>query len=158
MRKVIDLQTLARRSQELRAAGKSLVATNGCFDLLHPGHVRYLQKARSLGDALVVGLNGDESVRNLKGPGRPINNANDRAEVLAGLEAVNFVVIFPEDRAIRFLEAARPAIYVKGGDYTPENLNSEERAVLEKVGARIEIIPFEKGHSTSALLDRLKNS
>jgi rfaE bifunctional protein nucleotidyltransferase chain/domain len=158
MRKVIDLQTLARRSQELRAAGKSLVATNGCFDLLHPGHVRYLQKARSLGDALVVGLNGDESVRNLKGPGRPINNANDRAEVLAGLEAVNFVVIFPEDRAVKFLEAARPAIYVKGGDYTPENLNSEERAVLEKVGAKIEIIPFEKGHSTSALLDRLKNS
>lgn len=157
MSKVIDLQTLARRSQELRAAGKSLVATNGCFDLLHPGHVRYLQKARSLGDALVVGLNGDESVRNLKGPGRPINNANDRAEVLAGLEAVNFVVIFPEDRAIKFLEAARPAIYVKGGDYTPESLNSEERAVLEKVEARIEIIPFEKGYSTSTLLDRLRN-
>ena len=156
MSKVIDLETLRRRSKELRATGKSLVATNGCFDLLHPGHVRYLQKARALGHALAVGLNGDESVRHLKGAGRPVNTERDRADVVAGLEAVDFVVIFPEDRATKFLEAAPPAIYVKGGDYTPETLNAEERAVLEKAGARVEIIPFENGYSTTALLERLK--
>src|ERR1700757_2510202 len=105
MRKLIDLATLAKRSREMRGAGKRLIATNGCFDLLHVGHIRYLQKARALGDALVVGVNGDESVRELKGPGRPINNERDRTEVLAALECVNFVTIFPEASATRFLEA-----------------------------------------------------
>ena len=157
MRKTIDLETLAQRSREMRAAGKKLVATNGCFDLLHVGHVRYLQKARALGDALVVGLNGDESVRKLKGADRPINNERDRAELLAALECVDFVTIFPEERATRFLEAAAPAIYAKGGDYAPATLDSEERDVLEKTGARIEIIPFEQGYSTSRLLEQLRN-
>src|SRR5258708_23602841 len=106
--KIIDIEKLAERGNEFRAAGKNLVATNGCFDLLHLGHVRYLQAARALGDALAVGLNGDRSVRELKGPGRPINNERDRAEMLAALESVDFRTIFPDVRATRFLEPAAP--------------------------------------------------
>lgn len=154
--KIIDLNELAQRARELSAAGKKLVATNGCFDLLHVGHVRYLQAARGLGDVLAVGLNGDGSVRELKGTGRPINNEGDRAEVLAALESVDFVTIFPEMRAVRFILAAQPAIYAKGGDYTSETLNAEERAALQEVGADIRIIPFEKGYSTSLLLEQLR--
>jgi len=154
--KIIDLEELPERAKELRAAGKKLVATNGCFDLLHPGHVRYLQAARALGDALAVGLNSDLSVRELKGPGRPINNEKDRAEVLAALESVDFVTIFPEVRATRFIETAAPVIYAKGGDYTSETLNAEERAILQKIGAQVRIIPFEEGYSTSGLLEQLR--
>jgi rfaE bifunctional protein nucleotidyltransferase chain/domain len=154
--KIIDMNELAQRARELRAAGKKLVATNGCFDLLHVGHVRYLQAARGLGDVLAVGLNGDRSVRELKGNGRPINNEEDRAEVLAALECVDLVAIFPEIRATEFILAAQPAIYAKGGDYTSETLNAEERAALQEVGAEIRIIPFEKGYSTSLLLEQLR--
>ena len=154
--KIIDMNELAQRARELRAAGKKLVATNGCFDLLHVGHVRYLQAARRLGDVLAVGLNGDRSVRELKGSGRPINNEADRAEVLAALECVDLVAIFPEIRATEFILAAQPAIYAKGGDYTSETLNAEERAALQEVGAEIRIIPFEKGYSTSLLLEQLR--
>src|SRR6266513_4234378 len=101
--KIIDMNELGQRAREMRAAGKKLVATNGCFDLLHVGHVRYLQAARRLGDVLAVGLNGDRSVRELKGTGRPINNEGDRAEVLAALESVDFVAIFPEMRGVEFI-------------------------------------------------------
>jgi rfaE bifunctional protein nucleotidyltransferase chain/domain len=154
--KIIDLNELAQRARELSAGGKKLVATNGCFDLLHVGHVRYLQAARGLGDVLAVGLNGDGSVRELKGTGRPINSEGDRAEVLAALECVDFITIFPEMRATEFILAAQPAIYAKGGDYTSETLNAEERAALQEVGAEIRIIPFEKGYSTSLLLKQLR--
>ena len=105
--KIVDLDELARKSRELRAAGRKLVVTNGCFDLLHVGHVRYLRAARKLGDALAVGLNGDRSVRELKGEGRPINNERDRAEVLAALECVDFVSIFQETRATHFSRKSR---------------------------------------------------
>jgi D-glycero-beta-D-manno-heptose 1-phosphate adenylyltransferase len=155
-RKIVDINELANCAKALRDEGKKLVVTNGCFDLLHVGHIRYLQAARSLGDALAVGVNGDQSVRELKGANRPINNEHDRAEVLAALECVDFVTIFPEVRATRLLELVRPAVYVKGGDYTPATLNPEERAILEKVGAEVRIIPFEKGYSTSGLLERLR--
>src|SRR6266513_5172391 len=155
-RKIIDMNELGQRAREMRAAGKKLVATNGCFDLLYVGHVRYLQAARRLGDVLAVGLNGDRSIRALKGSGRPINNEGDRAEMLAALECVDFVAIFPEIRATQFILAAQPAIYAKGGDYTSETLNEEERAALRKVGAEIRIIPFEKGYSTSFLLEQLR--
>lgn len=155
-KKIIDMNELAQRARELRASGKKLVATNGCFDLLHVGHVRYLQTARRLGDVLAVGLNGDGSVHELKGSGRPINNEGDRAEVLAALECVDFITTFPEMRATEFILAAQPAIYAKGGDYTSETLNAEERAVLQEVGAEIRIIPFEKGYSTSLLLEKLR--
>jgi rfaE bifunctional protein nucleotidyltransferase chain/domain len=154
--KILEMDELARRAKKLRAAGKRLVATNGCFDLLHVGHVHYLQAARALGEALVVGLNGDRSVRELKGNGRPINNERDRAEVLAALECVDLVTIFPQMRATQFIFASNPAIYVKGGDYTSDTLNAEERAVLKKIGAEIRILPFEKGYSTSLLLERMR--
>ena len=112
--------------------------------------------ARALGDILVVGLNGDQSVRELKGADRPINNEKDRAEVLAALESVDFVTIFPELRATHFIEGAAPDVYVKGGDYNSESLNPEERAALQKIGSKIEIVPFEKGYSTSGLLEKLR--
>jgi D-glycero-beta-D-manno-heptose 1-phosphate adenylyltransferase len=153
--KIISLEQLPQRTKELHTAGKKIVATNGCFDLLHVGHVRYLESARALGDSLIVGVNGDDSVRGLKEAGRPVNNEADRAEVVAALECVDLVVIFPELRATKFLELASPDIYVKGGDYTAETLNREERAVLEKIAAKIEILPLETGYSTSALLARL---
>jgi rfaE bifunctional protein nucleotidyltransferase chain/domain len=154
--KIIDMDQLAERARELRRAGKRLVVTNGCFDLLHVGHVRYLQAARALGDALAIGLNGDRSVRELKGAGRPVNNESDRAEVLAALECVDFVTIFPEMRATRFIKAARPAIYAKGGDYTTETLDVEERAVMREIGGEVRILPFVQGHSTSDLLEKLR--
>jgi len=154
--KIIDIDQLAERARELRGARKRLVATNGCFDLLHVGHVRYLQAARALGDALAIGLNSDQSVRELKGAGRPVNNESDRAEMLAALKCVDFVTIFPEMRATRFIEAARPAIYAKGGDYTSETLDAEEQAVMREIGVEVRILPFVHGHSTSDLLEKLR--
>ena len=154
-RKIITLDELGEKSERLRSAGKRLVATNGCFDILHVGHVRYLAAAGKLGDVLVVGLNGDNSVSQLKGEGRPVNREQDRAEVLAALESVDYVTIFADLRATNFLRAAQPAIYAKGGDYSPDTLDPEERAVLEKFGSTIEIVPFEKGYSTSQLLTRI---
>jgi rfaE bifunctional protein nucleotidyltransferase chain/domain len=155
-KKIINAKDLAAIQNKMRATGRKLVVTNGCFDLLHLGHVRYLQAARALGDALAVAINGDESVRALKGDGRPLNSEADRAEIVAALECVDHVVIFPEMRATRLLETVRPSIYVKGGDYTPETLDAEERAALEKIGAEVRILPFEKGQSTSALIERMK--
>jgi len=154
--KIVLLEDLPARIKELRAAKKKIVATNGCFDLLHVGHVRSLKAARALGDVLIVGLNGDDSVRDLKGPGRPVNSAKDRAELLAALEAVDVVTIFLEARATRFIQLVAPDVYVKGGDYKTATLNAEERQVLEKLGAKIDIIPFEKGYSTSSLLKKLQ--
>lgn len=153
--KIVSAEKAAAIANELRAGNRKLVFTNGCFDLLHVGHVRYLAAARALGDALLVAVNDDESVRALKGNGRPINRAADRAEVIAALESVDRVVIFPEVRATALLEKVRPAIYVKGGDYTAESLHPEERAALERIGAEIQILPFEAGYSTSGLLDKL---
>ena len=153
--KILDMEQLAARARELREQGRKILFTNGCFDLLHVGHVRYLRRARALGDLLVVGINGDRSVRELKGANRPINNEQDRAEVVAALESVDLVTIFPELRATRLLETVQPAVYAKGGDYTPETLNAEERTVLQKVGADIRIIPFEPGYSTTRLLEKL---
>src|SRR6266480_7630774 len=155
-RKIIQLNELANHAKTLRDAGKKLVVTNGCFDLLHVGHIRYLQAARALGDALAVGLNDDRSVRELKGPRRPVTSERDRAEVLAALDFVDFVTIFAGPRATQFIAAAHPAVYVKGGDYTSETLNAEERAVLDQIGAEIRIIPFEPGYSTSRLLEKLR--
>jgi rfaE bifunctional protein nucleotidyltransferase chain/domain len=154
--KIIDMDQLAERARELRRAGKRLVATNGCFDLLHVGHVRSLQAARALGDALAIGLNDDQSVRELKGAGRPVNNESERAEVVAALECVDFVTIFPGLRATRFIEAARPAIYAKGGDYTSETLDAEEQAVMREIGVEVRILPFVHGYSTSDLLEQLR--
>ena len=156
--KIVELEELSDRCEKLRSAGKKIVATNGCFDLLHVGHVRYLQAARALGDVLVVGLNGDRSVHELKGAGRPIANQFDRAEILAAMACVDLVTIFPEIRATKFLAAVRPAVYVKGGDYTPRTLDEEELAILKEIKAEIRLIPFETGYSTSGLIEQICKS
>jgi D-glycero-beta-D-manno-heptose 1-phosphate adenylyltransferase len=156
--KIVEFEELSKRCDKLRSAGKKIVATNGCFDLLHVGHVRYLQAARALGDVLVVGLNGDWSVRELKGTGRPLRGENDRAEILAALQCVDLVTVFPQIRATQFLAAVRPAVYVKGGDYTTDTLDEEERSILNEIGAEIRLIPFETGYSTSALIEQIGKS
>ena len=153
--KIVELEELSDRCEKLRSAGKKIVATNGCFDLLHVGHVRYLQAARALGDLLVVGLNGDDSIHELKGAGRPITTQSDRAEILAALACVDLVTIFPEIRATKFLAAVRPGVYVKGGDYTPRTLDEEDLTILNEVEAAIRLIPFETGYSTSGLIERI---
>ena len=156
--KVVELEDLSDRCEKLRSAGKKIVATNGCFDLLHVGHVRYLQAARALGDVLIVGLNGDSSVHELKGAGRPITTQSDRAEILAALACVDLVTIFPEIRATKFLAAVRPAVYVKGGDYTSETLDEEELTIMKEIDAAIRLIPFEIGYSTSGLVEQICKS
>ncbi|MCS7049420.1 MAG: adenylyltransferase/cytidyltransferase family protein [Verrucomicrobiae bacterium] len=157
MGQILTLAAAARWANAARRRGQRIVATNGCFDLLHYGHVRYLQQARRLGDALVVGLNSDRSVRMLnKAPGRPIQPHEHRAAILAALSCVDVVVIFHEPRADRFLAAVQPHIYCKGGDYRPETLDPNERAVLTAIGARIRIVPLVKGCSTTALIRKIQ--
>jgi D-glycero-beta-D-manno-heptose 1-phosphate adenylyltransferase len=153
--KLISWENLPTWRAALRARNQKLVVTNGCFDLLHLGHVTYLENARNLGDALLVGMNSDAAVRELKGPDRPVNIEGDRAAVLAALESIDGVCIFSEKAATRFLSFAQPDIYVKGGDYTLETLNQEERATVEKAGGKIVIIPFVPGKSTTALLQKI---
>ncbi len=142
---------------ELNARGQKLVFTNGVFDLLHVGHVRYLREARALGDALVIALNSDDSVRALKGPTRPVNTQADRAEILRALAFVDRVVVFDEPRVTRLIEAIKPHVYTKGGDYTVETLNPEERAALERVDADIRILPMVEGKSTTSTLNKLRS-
>ncbi|HKS04548.1 MAG TPA: adenylyltransferase/cytidyltransferase family protein [Chthoniobacterales bacterium] len=156
--KIVTLEDLADHSERLRSAGKRIIATNGCFDLLHVGHVRYLLSARAFGDFLVVGLNGDSSVQQLKGVGRPVTAERDRAEILAALECVDMVTIFPEIRATKFLATVRPAVYVKGGDYTAETLDQDECVFLKQIGAEIRLIPFQEGYSTSQLIEQICKS
>ena len=153
--KIIAWETLPEWRAAVRASGKRLVVTNGCFDLLHVGHATYLETARQQGDALLVGVNGDAAVRQLKGPDRPVNPEDDRAAVLAALESVDGVCIFVEATATRFLAAARPDIYVKGGDYTLDTLNPEERHMVEQAGGKIVIVPCVPGKSTTALLEKI---
>jgi rfaE bifunctional protein nucleotidyltransferase chain/domain len=152
--KIIPIEHLSAWRAAVRSAGKKLVVTNGCFDLIHAGHVSYLEAARDHGDLLLVGLNSDLAVRALKGPARPINSEQDRAAVLAALASVDAVCIFRETRATDFLELAEPDVYVKGGDYTLETLNSEERGAVEQAGGRIVIIPLVPGKSTTAILKK----
>ncbi len=134
-------------------AGK-LCFTNGCFDLIHPGHVQYLEDARALGDFLVVGLNSDASVARLKGPSRPLQDEAARALVLLGLRSVDAVVRFEEDTPLELITALQPDILTKGGDYTPETVVGRE--VVEARGGRLVLIPFLPGHSTSTIVERIK--
>lgn len=155
--KVLTRAELVEVVDQARSAGKVVVFTNGCFDILHVGHIRYLQQARSMGDLLVVGLNTDESVRKLKGPDRPINPEKDRAEVLAALECVDYITLFPEDTPIELIRAIKPDIDVKGGDYTREDMPEAE--VVRSYGGRVEIIPFSatdsEGFSTTGTLSSI---
>ncbi|HHN78176.1 MAG TPA: D-glycero-beta-D-manno-heptose 1-phosphate adenylyltransferase, partial [Phycisphaerales bacterium] len=138
----------------VRSSGNTVVFTNGCFDVLHTGHVRMLEEAASLGDFLVVGLNNDDSVRRLKGDGRPINNAADRARMLSALRAVDAVVLFGEDTPERLLRAIKPDVLVKGGDYTPEQVVGRE--IVEQAGGRVVVVSHEPGKSTSDMLQRMR--
>jgi rfaE bifunctional protein nucleotidyltransferase chain/domain len=153
--KLQSADALARVRDALDAKGRRLVFTNGCFDLLHVGHVRYLQAARALGDALLVAVNGDASVRALKGPTRPINGEHDRAEVLAALACVDHIVIFHTERVTDLVRVIRPHVYVKGGDYTIDSLDPGERAAIEEVRAEIRILPLVPGRSTTATIARM---
>ncbi len=156
--RIVSAADLSAVRDDMDRAGHRLVLTNGCFDILHAGHVRYLRQARALGDALAIGLNTDNSVRELKGPGRPVNAVHDRAEVLCALACVDYVVVFEGKRATELLSAVRPHIYAKGGDYTKDSLDSGERAVLEAAGSDIRILPLVPGRSTTALLGRMRAS
>jgi len=154
--KVVDWEAAARWVKELQAEGQKVVFTNGCFDLLHPGHVRYLEGARSLGDALIVGVNTDLSVRRLKkGPGRPLTPEADRARVLAACACVDRVVLFAEDTPLALITLLAPDILVKGGDYQLDEIVGRE-AVLAR-GGRLVALPFVPGYSTSRLIDRIRS-
>ena len=153
--KIIAWDDLPAWRKNFRATGKKLVVTNGCFDLLHLGHVTYLENARNYGDALLLGVNGDAGVRELKGPTRPVNSEADRAAVLAALESITGVCIFPEKTATNFLAAAQPDIYVKGGDYTLDTLNQDERRAVESASGKIVLVPFVPGKSTTSLLEKI---
>ena len=156
--KIISLDGLSAWRSALRAAGKKVVVTNGCFDLLHAGHVLYLETARSHGEVLLVGVNSDTSVRELKGEGRPLNTEADRALVVAALQSVGCVCVFSERDATRFLSLAQPDVYVKGGDYTLETINQEERRAVESAGGKIVIIPMVPGKSTTALVAKMNDA
>lgn len=163
--KIQDRATLAALLRERQAAGQTVIFTNGCFDLLHLGHVRYLQEARALGDLLVVGLNSDDSARALKGPNRPLVPQDERAELLAALACVDYVTIFEELTAVALVETLRPDVYVKGGDYaTPGNamqpaaINEAklpEAAPVLAAGGHVRLIPYVHGHSTTELIERI---
>jgi rfaE bifunctional protein nucleotidyltransferase chain/domain len=154
--KLLNRDTLSAWRDALRRSGRKLVVTNGVFDLLHVGHVTYLESARALGDALLIGVNGDDSVRQLKGPTRPLNPEADRARLLTALECVSATCIFPEMRAVNFLRLAQPDIYVKGGDYTLETIDQNERRAVEESGGRIVFIPFVAGKSTTGLVAKIQ--
>jgi rfaE bifunctional protein nucleotidyltransferase chain/domain len=152
--KVLRLEELSERLHALREAGRTLVFTNGCYDVLHAGHLHLLEAAAQLGDLLVVGLNEDESVSRLKGPGRPVVPFAERALLLAGLEAVDFVVGFAEDTPARLIAEVVPDVLVKGGDWSPERIVGRE--VVEGRGGRVVTIPLVAGASTSGLLERIR--
>lgn len=153
MGEIVDRAEIVRRCEALKAKGKRIVLTNGAFDLLHVGHVRALKEAKSKGDALVVGVNGDASVKRLKGEGRPVVPAAERAELLSALACVDLVHVFEEDDVGVLLRLLRPHVHAKGRDYTEENV--PERAVAEEVGAEIAIVGDPKDHSVSDLLRRI---
>ena len=153
--KIITWDKLSEWRKAVRASGKQLVVTNGCFDILHLGHVTYLENARNFGDALLIGVNSDAAVRGLKGAGRPVNSESDRAAGLAALQSGDGVCIFTDTTATKFLAAAQPDIYVKGGDYTLETLNQDERRAVESSGGKIILVPFVPGKSTTSLLGKI---
>ncbi|MBE8951099.1 MAG: D-glycero-beta-D-manno-heptose 1-phosphate adenylyltransferase [Quinella sp. 3Q1] len=150
---LIDRKDAAHFCEDLRRQGKKIVFTNGCFDIIHAGHVRYLTAAKNFGDVLIVGLNTDESVRKLKGASRPINTQDDRAEVLLGLKAVDHVIFFGERTAENLIAEVKPAVYVKGGDYTLETL--PEAAIVQSYGGRVEFINLVAGKSTTNLVNKI---
>jgi rfaE bifunctional protein nucleotidyltransferase chain/domain len=154
--RVLSRDAAAALIAERRRQGQTIVFTNGVFDLLHPGHIKYLEIARSLGDVLIVGLNGDASVRRNKGPERPINPQAERAELLAALNAVDAVVIFDEDTPAEIVDALQPDILVKGADWAADKIIGRE--TVEARNGRVVRVPLEEGHSTTRIVDKIRRS
>jgi D-beta-D-heptose 7-phosphate kinase/D-beta-D-heptose 1-phosphate adenosyltransferase len=154
--KIRPIEELCTRLEIHRKKGKQIVFTNGCFDLLHVGHIRYLRRAREMGDLLVVAINSDDSVRRLKGPSRPVQPEQDRAEILAGLECVDYVVLFEQDTPLSVIEQLRPNVLVKGGDWPEEQIVGRE--VVQGSGGRVVTIDYVEGASTSALIDHIRRT
>ena len=152
--KIIDIDELSAKTEQSKKEGKRIVATGGCFDILHAGHVEYLEWAKKQGDILVVFLNSDESVKRLKGPERPIVNEENRATVLAGLEAVDHVCIFSDDDPCNVIRSIKPDIWVKGADYKDKLI--PELTVLDSYGGRIEYADFKAGCSSTGIIDKIK--
>ena len=153
-KKVLSSTQAATLCQTLRRSGKKIVFTNGCFDVLHLGHVRYLAQARKLGDVLVVGLNSDASIRRLKGPERPINRQSDRAEVLSALEPVSFVCLFSQDTPLKLIQKVKPHVLVKGGDWKGKEVVGADW--VSSYGGKLKLISFVKGRSSTAVLEKIK--
>lgn len=156
MGQILRREKVAEFVSTLHKSGKTVVATNGCFDILHVGHVRYLEKTKTFADYMIVLLNSDKSVRSIKGEGRPINNENDRAEILCALSCVDFVVLFDEDSPRLLLDEIKPDVYTKGADYTLETL--PEADIMKKNGTRVEFIEFVQGKSTTNTIEKMKNN
>ena len=154
--KLLTLDAAVARRAQFRVAGQKVVLTNGVFDLLHTGHLYFLQKARALGDALFIALNADASVRALKGPSRPVQSEEQRAYALAALACVDAVFVFKTPRLDAEIRALQPDIYCKAGDYALDKLDPGERAALEKAGAKVEFLPFLPGFSTTNLIAKIK--
>ena len=155
---LIDRMKISEIVTSLKAKGKRIVFTNGCFDILHVGHVRYLKEAKALGDILILGLNSDSSVKSLKGSNRPINNESDRAEVLSALKSIDYVVIFDEKSPCELLDRIKPDFHTKGADYTLETLPKEEKDVILKNHINVKFIEFVQGKSTTSTIEKMKHS
>jgi D-beta-D-heptose 7-phosphate kinase/D-beta-D-heptose 1-phosphate adenosyltransferase len=154
--KIVSTEELRAERARLRAAGRRLVFTNGCFDVLHVGHVRYLARAGSLGDALVVAINSDRTVRELKGAGRPVMNEQERAEMLTALRAVDYVTIFDDISPRSLIASVLPDVLVKGGDYTLDEIHGREE--VEQAGGRVVALPFVEGASTTGIIERIQKA
>ena len=153
---LVQREDLRALIDTIHHAGKTVVTTNGCFDILHVGHVRYLEKTKTFGDCLIVLLNSDKSVKSIKGPSRPVNNEMDRAEILSALRCVDYVVLFDEDSPRNLLDEMKPDVYTKGADYTMETL--PEADIMKKNGTRVEFIDFVEGKSTTKTIEKMKEA
>jgi D-beta-D-heptose 7-phosphate kinase/D-beta-D-heptose 1-phosphate adenosyltransferase len=156
MSKLRSIPAIAEERERMRREGKLVVFTNGCFDLLHPGHINYLAAARALGDALIVGINSDRSVREIKGKGRPILNEHERAEVLSGLESVDYVTVFDDDNPRELIRLLQPDVLVKGGDWPISEIIGREE--VEAAGGRVFSLPYVEGSSTTEIIQRIVSS
>ena len=154
---VSNLDELIIEVEKLKSIGKKIVWTNGCFDILHIGHIRYLQQAKSCGDVLILGINSDDSIKQIKGPLRPIIPENDRAEIMLSLKSVDYVLIFHEPHPTRYLEILKPDVYAKGGDYTLDTINQDERKIVEGYGGKIALFPANTLASTTDIIEKIRS-
>ncbi len=151
---IVSREKLAEICEVLRAENKKIVFTNGCFDIIHAGHVTYMYEAKSFGDILIVGLNTDDSTRRLKGSSRPLNNQKDRAVVLSSLEMVDYVTLFDEDTPYELIKSIKPDVLVKGGDYTNDTIVGSD--IVEERGGEVRVVPLLEGRSTTSIIEKIK--